>query len=132
MRLSLPSRVLLVDDNLDTRELYAFALRQAGYEVREAVDAPSAIADAAAHPPSIVVTDIRMPGDVSAVDLCRYFRSHDTQVIVVTGVPDGPEQDAIRRAGCALLVMKPYAPDVLCRDVARILHDDAEPEASSA
>ena len=130
--MSLPPRVLLVDDNLDTRELYAFALRQAGYDVREAADGPSAIADAPAHPPSIVVTDIRMPGHVSAVDLCRHFRAHDIQVIVVTGVPDGPEQEAIRRAGCALLVMKPYAPDVLCRDVARILADDAAPHASSA
>jgi hypothetical protein len=62
--------VLLVDDDADSREVMAFALRQHGARVRTAESAATALADIALQRPDIVVTDLQMP-DRSGLDLLR-------------------------------------------------------------
>lgn len=117
--------VLLIDDHADTREMYAHMLSASNFDVLGAEDGADGLAQASRHPPSIVVTDLRMPGEVSVTDLCRHFQAIDVPVIVITGVSPGPEHDDARRAGCALLVMKPFGPDELLIEIRRILRLDA-------
>jgi CheY-like chemotaxis protein len=65
------SRVLIIDDDHDNREAYRMLLEGSGYEVREAVNGSAALRDAATSMPSAVITDIEMPGTVSAAAVCR-------------------------------------------------------------
>ena len=135
--------VLLIEDHADSRELYVQMFHAYGFAVIEAADGAHALADASACAPSIVVTDMRMPGSVSAAEVCRHFAAVKVPVVVITGVRPGPEQDAVRDAGCALLMMKPLSPDALLTEVRRILagtqqalrseqQSDAYPSAHSA
>jgi CheY-like chemotaxis protein len=80
-----------------------------------------AVAHAAKALPSIVVTDVRMPGTVLAVDLCRHVAANGVPVIVVTAVPPGREYDDMRHAGCAAVLLKPVAPDALVSEINRVL-----------
>jgi len=116
-----PRLVLLVDDHQDTREMYAYALLAAGYQVVEATDGVDAIVTASGNLPDVVITDMRMPGPITAADLCRHFRPQGVHVIVVTGVAPGQEHEAVQAAGCALIAAKPFPPDVLCAEVSRIV-----------
>ena len=58
----LPFRLLLVEDNRDGADSFAMVLREWGYEVRVAYDAPSALADVSTFLPDVVLSDIQMPG----------------------------------------------------------------------
>jgi DNA-binding response OmpR family regulator len=69
----------------------------------------------------VVVTDIRMPGSVTVVDLCRFFIPLGVRVMVVSGVGPGQEQDDITAAGCRDIAMRPLTPDVLCANVAALV-----------
>jgi CheY-like chemotaxis protein len=66
--------VLLIDDHADTRALFAHMLSLSGFSVWEAEDGAAALdKTAAGSVPSVVVTDLWMPGRVSALELCRRF-----------------------------------------------------------
>jgi two-component system, cell cycle response regulator DivK len=119
-----PPLVLVIDDNEDNRELHALLLANYGFDVVQAGDGVAALALTADRLPSVAVTDLRMPGDVSAADLCRHFNELNVPVSALTGVGPGDEHEAMRRAGCAAVMMKPLAPDRLLSEINRVLTSD--------
>jgi CheY-like chemotaxis protein len=112
--------VLLVDDHTDGREMFAEMLLRSGFIVVEAENGDQALARLKEQCPSIVVTDLRMPG-LPAVELCRQLHKHGIPVIALTALYPGPEHEAARAAGCAAVLMKPVLPDVLVTEIRRIL-----------
>ena len=58
---SRPSRVLLVEDHLDTRQMYAEFLA-IEFDVMTAADGEDALRSMRAHPPDVIVTDLSLPG----------------------------------------------------------------------
>jgi CheY-like chemotaxis protein len=54
--------VLVVDDDLDAREMYCEYLPFPGFECLDAVDAQDALAQARHLQPSVVIVDAMMPG----------------------------------------------------------------------
>ncbi len=70
------TRVLVVDDEADARELLQIALSQYGASVRTAASAEEAFTAIAAECPDVVVSDIEMP-DVSGYELVRRLRHSD-------------------------------------------------------
>ncbi|HMC94028.1 MAG TPA: response regulator [Polyangia bacterium] len=79
-------RILVVDDDLDSRELVAFAMVEAGYAAEVAQDGFDAIAKLQAVTPDLVLTDLMMPG-MHGVDLAQWIRTYKPglPVIVITG-----------------------------------------------
>jgi two-component system response regulator PrrA len=118
---SSPPIVLVIDDHADTRDLYSQILSLSGFRVWVAKDGATALAKAAAgHLPSVVVTDLRMPG-VSASYLCRRFTERGVPVVALTGIGPGHEHDEMRGAGCAAILVKPLRLDSLVAEVKRVL-----------
>src|SRR3712207_1709588 len=66
--------ILVADDDPDIRDLVAFKLEQAGYDVAAVDDGPAALAAARSAPPDLVVLDVMMPG-LSGIDVCRELRA---------------------------------------------------------
>lgn len=66
--------ILLVDDQEVFRSPLAEALREQGYEVREAGTAPLALEMAMRSKPDIILLDLAMP-NIDGFELLRYFRS---------------------------------------------------------
>ena len=114
---SLP-RLLLVDDSLDAVESLAALLSQAGYEVRTAHDGVSALAEAAAYRPDVILLDIGLPG-LSGLDVCRTIRAEPwgkgMLVIALTGW--GQHDDRLRtsQAGFDGHLLKPVDYAVLTK-----------------
>ena len=69
-------RVLVIEDDPILRELLAEWLLAAGDCVGVAAEGASGIADARAHPPALVVTDIRMPGTGGATVIAEVRRMY--------------------------------------------------------
>jgi CheY-like chemotaxis protein len=68
-RVLLTPSVLLVNDALDEREMCT--LRAVGYRAIQADNSTAAYQIAATHPPDVVVTDVRISGSISGLELTR-------------------------------------------------------------
>ena len=117
-------RVLVVDDDEDTADLFATALAACGAIVVTAGSAPEALRGLAAQVPDVVVTDIAMP-DADGYWLVREIRrlpeARATAVPVVAVTAYGREHSRARAlaAGFADHLEKPVDPELLCLTVAR-------------
>jgi two-component system OmpR family response regulator len=80
--------VLVVDDDLATRELFRMALRMAGFEVETAADGVAALRQIEQRVPDVVVLDLDLPG-VNGIavhgELDAEPRTRHVPIVVVTG-----------------------------------------------
>jgi CheY-like chemotaxis protein len=79
-------RVLVIEDDPILRDLLAEWLLAAGYCVGVAAEGGAGIADARAHRPALVVTDIHMPGTGGAAVISEVGRIYPgIPVIAISG-----------------------------------------------
>jgi PAS domain S-box-containing protein len=108
-------RVLLVDDEADTRMLLTTVLEQRGAEVSAAASAAEALAAIATFEPDVLVSDIGMPGE-DGYSLLRRVRALDPRaggrVPAVALTAYAREEDRMRalRAGYQVHIAKPVNP----------------------
>ncbi len=90
-----PWPVLIIDDEADIRDVTALTLVDAGYRVETAADGIEGLARCEQFAPSIVITDIRMPG-MDGLQVLEKIKQRfpDTEVIVATAF--GEMETAIR------------------------------------
>jgi DNA-binding NtrC family response regulator len=102
------TRVLVVDDDVDARELLSLVLSQAGYQVDDAPDGFAALAKVSHVRPDAVVTDLRMPG-MDGIDLAqRIRRVHgDVPVIIATGLETWDLCTSAEAYGAVTCLIKP-------------------------
>ncbi len=81
--------ILLVDDESDIREVLSLPLSDLGYRVSEAETGDQALKIFGAIQPSIVLTDIKMPG-MDGIELLQKIKQKnpETEVIMITGHGD--------------------------------------------
>src|SRR4051812_1724935 len=100
---SRPLRVLVVDDHQDTRDSFMLLLRLWGHDARPAADGPSALAEAAAFVPDVVLLDLVLPG-MDGLEVARRMRRlpglGNALVVAATGLGTRQDVDAALAAGC--------------------------------
>ena len=115
--------VLVVDDNDDTRAMYAHLLRSAGFEVMLAANGDEALAAAAAQP-AVIIMDLAMPG-LNGWEATRRLktgeRTKDIPVIVLTAHDLDHYREVAVAAGCDAFLSKPCAIEDLVAAVRRAL-----------
>jgi two-component system, OmpR family, phosphate regulon response regulator PhoB len=118
------TRVLVVEDEADLRDLLEYNLRQAGYEVLLASDGTSGLALAKEQQPDIVLLDIMLP-DASGLDLCRTLKSsaltRDIQVVMVTAKGEEIDRVVGFELGADDYVVKPFSTRELLLRIQAIL-----------
>ncbi len=116
------TRILFVEDDASGREVGAFNLRKAGYEL-EAVESGEAALEAFdKHPHDLVITDLRMPG-MSGLDLLRDIkkRSAETPVLVITAYGSIDTAVEAMKQGAFDFIGKPFNREHLLLTVQRAL-----------
>ena len=115
-------RVLLVDDNHDSREMYRAVLRAHGHHVCEAANAERALALLAHEPLDVAFIDIGLPGGMDGYELARRIRSHpmgrDVRLVALTGYGFPEDRAQSRLAGFARHLVKPVDAETLQRELA--------------
>jgi len=104
------SKVLLVDDNSQIRQLLALRLEESGYDIVEAATGIECLEQARTTRPDLVVMDLAMPdgtGDAAIASLKVDPLTRDIPVIVLTAMLHGPLIDRAIAAGAAEILHKP-------------------------
>ena len=116
--------VLVADDDDDIRDLVAFRLDRAGYEVLRAGDGQQALDLAREHRPDLAVLDVMMP-KLTGYDVTRELRADSTtsRIPVILLTARVQEADVARgfEAGADDYVKKPFSPQELKARVQALL-----------
>jgi two-component system response regulator RegX3 len=129
---SLPSRILLIEDDLPLAQIMSKHLRARGHEAQVAASAEEATELlATGYRPTIVLLDINLPGDSGWAFLrsgsLRAAGSPPVYVVSATTVPPS----RLREFGCAGYLPKPFAVSTLVEIVERHHSEADEPETSA-
>ena len=109
MPVPLKSTALVIDDELQMRRLLRVCLEANGYRVSEAATGKDGIAEAAQHPPDVVILDLGLP-DMEGVAVLKRLREWSRVPVVVLSVRDREEDKiAALDAGADDYVTKPFS-----------------------
>jgi two-component system NtrC family response regulator len=105
---SVPLRVLVVDDETAQRELIAGFLRRRGFEVATAPDGAAALERFRAEPVDAILTDQKMPG-LSGLALMEAARALDPEVAIIVMTAYATVESAVTamKGGAADYLTKP-------------------------
>jgi two-component system NtrC family response regulator len=116
------ARVLLVEDEIDQRRIVAGILRSEGYAVAEAGSVDAALADLAAAPVDLVLSDWKLPGRDGTELLAEVkARFPDTAFLMATAYGTIAHAVAALRAGADDYLTKPFERAALLLAVERTL-----------
>jgi signal transduction histidine kinase/ActR/RegA family two-component response regulator len=117
-------RILLVEDDDDTRELVRMTLEEAGASVEAVSSAQEARREMMADAPDVLISDIRMPEE-NGYSLLQSLRAAgvSTPAIALTALARREDADAAQAAGFQLHIAKPIDVAGLVDAVARLVHD---------
>jgi CheY-like chemotaxis protein len=121
------ARVLVIDDEPDVRWLLRLSLERIGHEVLLAEDGLRGVAMAQRQKPDIIVVDLMMPvmdgyGVLDA--LAKDARTSHLPVLVLTAKALPEDQARSVEAGARRFLTKPFDPEELAEELARVLADD--------
>ena len=104
-------KILIVEDNEDCRELQVCVIRRLGYHVIEADNGLTAIDEALASHPDLILMDLSMPkmcGDEATVQLKTQETTRNIPVVICTAFGPGPEINRALSAGAVEVLHKPF------------------------
>lgn len=103
------SVILVVEDEVDLRELITSYLSSKGYETRSADGGNAALALLERESVDLIVSDIRMPqGDgITLLEAVRKSRPQIPRVILVSGFSDYSAEEC-RAKGAYAMLAKPF------------------------
>ena len=114
------SRILVVEDTPDNRQILRDLLTSVGYELIEAADGLTGVAAATEHRPDLILMDIELP-EIDGYEATRRIKANpDTAgipVIAVTSYALSGDDEKARAAGCDGYIAKPYSPRALLAKV---------------
>src|SRR5262245_17808080 len=124
-------KILIVDDDEDTREFIRLVLEDAGANVITAESVQAALKNYRKSPPHGVVTDIRL-GSSDGYELITAIRKNDaeyrgfTAVVAVTGFASPEDRQRALAAGFDAYVTKPFEGADLVRTLGEFLRQPSD------
>lgn len=120
--------VVLVEDDLETREMYSAWLEHVGFDVFPSDNAETGFRQALEHQPRVVVTDYVLRNGPSGASLCRRLkadpRTEHIHTLLMTGSGERRTADGALDAGCAVVRLKPYLPDAMLADIDALIRGE--------
>ena len=109
-------KVLIAEDDRDSRELLAWMLQKLGYQVVAAANGKEAWDAFRKGRFRLVISDVLMP-EIDGLELCRRIRTHKqskyTYIIMITALIGKKDYLEGMDAGADDFVTKPFDPDEL-------------------
>jgi chemotaxis family two-component system response regulator PixH len=120
MNTTLMGTILIVEDTPSEMELLTHYLKESGYSVISAVSAKEALNIAIEQKPTVIVTDIVMPG-MSGFELCRNLKKHPVteKVPIIICTSKNQEIDRLwgMKQGADAYLTKPFTREQLVRAI---------------
>ena len=116
--------ILAVDDSISMRQMVSYTLKNAGFEVVEAVDGEDAFEKARLRHFDLVLTDQNMPR-LDGIGLTRRLREHPnfktTPILILTTESSDQMKQAGRAAGATGWLVKPFEPTKLIEVIRKVI-----------
>lgn len=116
--------IMTADDSASIRQMVSFTLKEAGYDVVEAVDGREALDKLVAQPVHMLVTDLNMP-KMDGIELIRRVRSESRYrfmpIIMLTTESQAAKKQEGKAAGATGWIVKPFKPEQLLAVVRKVL-----------
>lgn len=116
--------IMTVDDSSSVRQMVGFTLKQAGYQVIEAVDGGDAQRKLGTIQAHMLITDLNMP-NVDGLELTRWVRANPQYkylpIILLTTESQDAKKQAGKAAGATGWIVKPFKPEQLLAVVKKVL-----------
>ena len=117
--------VLVVDDSLTMRQMVAFTLTSAGYQVVEAGNGKEAVGKVnGGAKPDLVVTDLNMP-EMDGITLIKEIRKMPalkfTPILLLTTEASDDKKKAGQAAGATGWIVKPFNPEQMMAVIKKVL-----------
>ncbi|PLX80051.1 MAG: two-component system response regulator [Desulfuromonas sp.] len=116
--------IMTVDDSATIRQMLSFTLKDAGYEVIEAVDGLDACDKLKQSAVNMVITDLNMP-NMDGIELIREVRKDPSNrfvpIIMLTTESQEKKKQEGKAAGASGWIVKPFSPEQLLAVVKMVL-----------
>ena len=116
--------ILVVEDQMDNRQILRDLLGNAGYQLVEAANGEEALAAVAKQRPDLILMDIQLPV-MDGYEATRRIRANpdfkSIPIIAVTSYALAGDEAKALAAGCSAYVTKPYSPRHLLAKVREFL-----------
>ncbi len=118
--------ILIVDDNGESRRMYAAYFQEMGFSVEEAAQGFQGIEKAFKLSPDVILMDLIMPA-LDGWETIRLLkgraRTREIPIVALTGDTAEKDLKLARNAGCDALLLKPCLPDVVFDEVQKVLKE---------
>jgi two-component system phosphate regulon response regulator PhoB len=119
-------KILIVDDQIEVRELVQVTLEIGDYQILSAENGQQAIDIAQAEHPDIILMDIMMPGsEVDGLEACRRLKAdtatNDITIVMLSAKGQESDIDVGRAAGADDYFTKPFSPIALIEKVEAVI-----------
>ena len=118
------TKILVVEDQEDNRQILRDLLGSADYEIVEAENGQEALTAVVAHKPDLILMDIQLP-IMDGYEATRRIKADPATksipIIVVTSYALSGDEGKAREAGCDAYVTKPYSPRQLLAKIREYL-----------
>jgi DNA-binding response OmpR family regulator len=111
-------RILVVEDDPLIREFTVEALREEDYDVIQASSGEEAVAWCMRQTADVLVTDIKLPGEVDGWQIAERCREHNPGLFVIYATGFSPV--VARPVPGSLSLHKPYHPEELLRAIRQV------------
>ena len=115
--------IMTVDDSASMRQMVNFTLKEAGYDVVEAVDGEDALSKLASRRVNVLITDLNMP-KLDGIQLIRKVRGMQgykfIPIIMLTTEFQGNKKMEGKEAGATGWIIKPFQPEQLLAVVKKV------------
>jgi two-component system phosphate regulon response regulator PhoB len=126
-------QILVVEDERPIREMIAFGLRRAGFEVREAADARTGREEVANKRPDLLLVDWMLP-DTSGLEFTRALKrdeeTRELPIIMLTARAEEGDKVAGLEGGADDYITKPFSPRELLARINAVLRRAMPAEGS--
>lgn len=118
-------KILIVDDQVEVRDLVEVTLRSGDYQVLQAESGEEAIEIARAEKADLIIMDIMMPGGMDGFEATRALKNapetKDCTIIMLTAKGQKADRQKGADAGADHYLVKPFSPLELIQKTDEIL-----------
>ena len=117
-------KILIVDDQLEIRDLVEVTLKSGDYQVFQGSSGEEAVFIAKQEKLDLIIMDVMMPGTLDGIEATRIIKSHpDTQectVVMLSGQSLDEDRQKGFSAGADDYFIKPFSPLQLIKKVQEV------------
>ncbi len=116
--------IMTADDSASIRQMVEFTLKQAGYEIVQAVDGQDALNKLKSTTVDMLITDLNMP-NMDGIQLIREVRKLPAYkfvpIVLLTTESQASKKQEGKAAGATGWIVKPFKPPQLVAVVKKVL-----------